>query len=150
VTSDPEAARYAPDVARVYINDAVEVTWSPSLCIHWAACVGGNERVFNPQRRPWVDLDADEAERIVEIVDACPTGALNARLLREDVQIETSPNTMILPQADGPLFLRGRIRILAPNGDILREGTRMALCRCGASRNKPFCDDSHYNIGFKA
>lgn len=55
-----------------------------------------------------------------------------------------------MPQRDGPLFLHGRVQILDRNGNVIREDTRVALCRCGHSRNKPFCDDSHYGVGFRS
>jgi CDGSH-type Zn-finger protein len=53
-----------------------------------------------------------------------------------------------VPAPKGPLFLRGRIRIKDADGRLIREDTRVALCRCGASENKPFCDGSHRRIGF--
>ena len=46
--------------------------------------------------------------------------------------------------------VRGQVRIVDPNGGLIREDTRVALCRCGASGNKPFCDGSHRRIGFQA
>jgi len=56
----------------------------------------------------------------------------------------------ISPVANGPLYLRGRIRIEGPDGRVIREDTRVALCRCGASENKPFCDNSHRRVAFQA
>ena len=56
--------------------------------------------------------------------------------------------TTIEPRRNGPLFLRGRLRIVDDNGATVHEDTRVALCRCGASGNKPFCDGSHRTIGF--
>jgi CDGSH-type Zn-finger protein len=52
------------------------------------------------------------------------------------------------PRPNGPLFIRGRVRIIDPDGRLIREDTRLALCRCGASENKPFCDGSHRRVGF--
>ena len=50
---------------------------------------------------------------------------------------------------DGPLFVRGDITVTDEAGAIVRHDTRMALCRCGGSANKPFCDDTHRRIGFR-
>jgi uncharacterized Fe-S cluster protein YjdI len=150
VTSDPEyEPRYEPDVQRIYRNEAVEVTWSPSYCTHFRACVRGAPEVFDARRRPWIDLDRDSPERILEVVAECPTGALHARLLHGQPEDEAFELTAVYVQQDGPLFVRGRVRVIGAEGSIIREDVRLALCRCGASQNKPFCDDSHYRIGFK-
>ena len=71
--------RYHPTAERVYQGDGIEVSWEPSRCIHFAACVRGSVAAFNPRRRPWIDLGAEPAEKIAEIVSHCPTGALHAR-----------------------------------------------------------------------
>lgn len=145
----PEA-RHASDVQRLYGNDRIEVSWEPRFCIHYAACIQGSPRAFDPRRRPWVDVDAEAPERIAQIVADCPTGALHARW-RSGVPAETPPDpATIVPLQDGPLILHGRVQILDRDGNVIREDTRVALCRCGHSRNKPFCDDSHYRVGFKS
>src|SRR5690606_19798478 len=117
-------------------------------CIHFAACIRGSIRAFNPRRRPWVDVDAETPERIAEIVERCPTGALHARW-KDGRPAEAPPEPgTVVPTVDGPLFLHGRVRILDRAGNVIREDTRIALCRCGHSKRKPFCDDSHYTVGF--
>jgi CDGSH-type Zn-finger protein len=63
-------------------------------------------------------------------------------------QEEPQPATTVEPRQNGPLFVRGRLRIVDEDGRLIREETRAALCRCGASGNKPFCDGSHRRIGF--
>lgn len=62
--------------ARSYSNGEVRVTWRPRLCAHSAVCVRGLPEVFDPRRRPWVDIDAASSERITAQVDSCPSGAL--------------------------------------------------------------------------
>jgi CDGSH-type Zn-finger protein len=54
------------------------------------------------------------------------------------------------PQPNGPPRVSGRVRILDANGVAIREDTRVALCRCGHSRNQPFCDGGHEIVGFQA
>jgi CDGSH-type Zn-finger protein len=51
---------------------------------------------------------------------------------------------------NGPLLVRGRLLILDAEGDIVAELEKAALCRCGGSRNEPFCDGTHKEIGFSA
>src|SRR5688572_13680724 len=63
-----EEARYLPTVERVYRNEAIEVLWEPSLCIHVGACFTSLLPVFDPRRRPWVDVNAATPDEIAEVV----------------------------------------------------------------------------------
>jgi uncharacterized Fe-S cluster protein YjdI len=134
--------------SRTYANDKIEVQWEPKLCIHMQNCVRGLGEVFDPKARPWIHVDGADADRIAEAVLTCPTGALHFRRVDGGPQEEPRVDTAIEPRPNGPLFLRGRIRIVDDAGVTVREDTRVALCRCGASRNKPFCDGSHRKVGF--
>jgi CDGSH-type Zn-finger protein len=79
----------------------------------------------------------------------CPTGALRFER-RDDGPAEPIPReNVIAVGVDGPLYVRGDIQIKGPLGETFFEGTRVALCRCGESRNKPFCDNSHKQAGFR-
>ena len=142
----PEEAR---GPKRVYANDAIEVHWEPRLCIHTGNCVRGLPDVFEPSRRPWIEVAAAEADAIARTIETCPTGALHFVRLDGGSQEEAPEETTIEPRPNGPLFVRGRIRIVDPDGNLLREDTRLALCRCGASANRPFCDGTHRRIGFR-
>jgi CDGSH-type Zn-finger protein/uncharacterized Fe-S cluster protein YjdI len=142
---DPTRGR---DPARTYANEAIEVRWEPRLCIHTQNCVRGLPEVFDSKARPWVRLDGADAARVADAVLTCPTGALHFRRLDGGPQEQPPAETSIEPQRDGPLFVRGRVRIVDEAGAIVREDTRVALCRCGASGNKPFCDGTHREIGF--
>jgi hypothetical protein len=104
--------------------------------------------VFKPSERPWVDVDGADPNAIARTILDCPTGALHFRRLDGGPQEEAADETSVEPSRNGPLFVRGRLRITDPDGNLIREDTRLALCRCGASENKPFCDGSHRRIGF--
>jgi uncharacterized Fe-S cluster protein YjdI len=136
--------------ARVYGDERIEVRWEPRLCIHVKHCVRRLGAVFDPERRPWIDVTAAEADEIAETVLSCPTGALHFRRIDGGPQEEPADPPTVVPRTDGPLFLRGQFRIEDAEGNLLREDTRLALCRCGASGNKPFCDGSHLRVGFKS
>ena len=133
---------------RVYANDDIEVHWEPKLCIHTQSCVNRLGQVFDAKRRPWIDVDAADPEAIAATVLTCPTGALHFRRLDGGPQEEPQQETTVEPLPKGPLLVRGRLRIVDGDGRLIREDTRLALCRCGASANKPFCDGSHRRIGF--
>ena len=141
--------RKHPGVERAYGNEQIAVYWEPKLCIHSAHCIRGLPQVFNPAARPWVAIDAATADQIAETIMTCPTGALHFERLDggpQEGQVET---TTIDVRPNGPLYIRGHIRIEGPGGHVIREDTRVALCRCGQSNNKPFCDGTHRQIGFR-
>jgi uncharacterized Fe-S cluster protein YjdI len=133
---------------RLYANGAIEVRWEPKLCIHVRNCVRGLGQVFDATKRPWIDVDAADPDAIAATILTCPTGALHFRRLDGGAQEEPPPDTSVEPRPNGPLFVRGQVRIVDDEGRLIREDTRVALCRCGASGNKPFCDGSHRRIGF--
>ena len=150
-TEAQSEARYEATVDRVYSTDQIDILWESKLCIHFAACIRGSIEAFNPQRRPWVVPDAEPPERIDEIVAGCPTGALHVVWRDGRLPVSEPQHTVTFePQLDGPLFVRGPMEIRDRDGNLVRTDTRMALCRCGHSENKPFCDDSHYRVGFRS
>ena len=135
---------------RSYEGDAIEVTFDPARCIHSEECVRGLPSVFDPDRRPWVDADAAEADAIAEVIHRCPTGALAYRRRDGRPEEKAPAEASIRVAADGPLFARGPFRLRVPGEEEPREEIRIALCRCGLSEHKPFCDDSHVEGGFEA
>lgn len=148
--TDEQEERKRADVPREYRDDRLTVYWAPQFCIHTANCLNAEPEVFDAMRRPWVMLDATDADAIADAVMTCPTGALS--FARHDGgEQEAAPDEMaVQPRTNGPLFLRGRIRLVDAQGNVTREATRVALCRCGESSNKPYCDGTHRSIGFKA
>lgn len=137
------------EVRRVYRTDAIEVLWEPRWCIHTGNCVRGLPQVFDPRDRPWVHVEAASADAIAAVILTCPTAALHFRRLDDGRQEEAPARTTARVAPNGPLFVRGEIEVLAADGQVVRRDTRMALCRCGGSANKPFCDGSHRTNGFR-
>jgi uncharacterized Fe-S cluster protein YjdI/CDGSH-type Zn-finger protein len=135
-------------VQRSYSSDTITVHWNSDLCIHAAMCLNGLPEVFDVQRRPWISADAASADRIAQVVEWCPTGALTyARL--DGVPGEQPPEkTTVVPWPNGPLMVTGNVELRDSRGELFTSGARFTLCRCGASRNQPFCDLSHREVGF--
>ncbi len=134
---------------RFYATPQIEVSYDVGRCIHAAECVRCLPQVFDPNARPWIRPDAAEADAVADAVLRCPTGALHFQ--RRDggaEEVADAENTVMLA-ADGPIYLRGRVQVLDTAGTVLLEDTRVALCRCGASKSKPFCDNSHQGSGFQ-
>lgn len=131
-----------------YDGEHVDVTWDERLCIHFGACIRAPGDVFVKDRRPWVDPDAADADRVVQIVASCPSGALDS--VRTDGGADERPDARntIGVAADGPLHARGELDIAGAPEDMRGVRMRATLCRCGYSANKPFCDNAHREHGF--
>ncbi len=136
--------------ARTYANEAIEVSFDAAVCIHAARCLRGLPAVFQRDRRPWILLDGADAAEVAEVVRSCPSGALHYHLLDGTEDEAADEPATVQALRDGPLALRGQIDVLDADGALLRHDTRVVLCRCGHSENKPFCDGTHRRIGFTA
>lgn len=147
--ADDEERKRA-DIAREYRDGRIAVYWSPQYCIHTANCLNAQPNVFDVTRRPWIDISAADAGDIAAAVMTCPTGALAFERLDGGDQEAAGDDVVVEPRTNGPLFVRGNVRVRDPRGNVLREATRMALCRCGGSANKPFCDGTHRANGFRS
>ena len=129
-----------------YTSAAATVTWDAARCIHAAECVHTLPAVFDPAAKPWIRPEDANTGALEAAVDSCPSGALSLHT-PDGTLVSKNPatNTGLLMPA-GPLYLRGKITLV--HGGETTQQTRMALCRCGASQNKPFCDNSHKKVGF--
>lgn len=115
-------------------------------CIHARHCVLGQPQVFKANvEGPWIDPDAASTEAMVTVAHMCPSGAI--QYTRKDGGDEEArpPVNLLQLRENGPLGFRGDLKL---NGDAI--GMRATLCRCGASKNKPYCDGSHNDIAFMA
>ncbi len=131
-----------------YESDEITVEFDSKRCLHSGECVKGLRSVFDPDKKPWVQPDEASADDIKEAVHHCPTGALKYK--KTDSEEKPSRRNTITIVPDGPLYLRGDIEIQNAEGETLLEDTRVAVCRCGESENKPLCDNSHKEIDFEA
>jgi CDGSH-type Zn-finger protein len=125
-----------------FAGDAAEVTWDGRLCIHVAECGRAENDLFQGGRKPWCQPDLVTIDEVVEVVERCPTGALTYT-----VEGTAETNTVVIAN-NGPLYFRGELEIDGALADAPGLSTRAALCRCGQSKNKPCCDNSHESAGF--
>jgi CDGSH-type Zn-finger protein/uncharacterized Fe-S cluster protein YjdI len=115
-------------------------------CIHSRFCVTGAPQVFMANvEGPWIRPDAIPVDALVEIAHACPSGAIRYR--RKDGKPDESapPVNLIAIREAGPYAVRGALSIAGNTSSF-----RATLCRCGASKNKPYCDGSHHAVNFSA
>jgi uncharacterized Fe-S cluster protein YjdI len=143
------------DITKKYSNGEVTIVWQPALCIHSKICwnkINGLPEVFDPSRRPWVNAEAAGTDKIVEQVNKCPSGALS--YFMNDEAEEALPENSVVENIvevspNGPLLIYGNITIKDAEGNQTKKHKVTALCRCGASANKPYCDGSHKSSGFQ-
>jgi len=131
-----------------YPGTKATVSWNGPLCIHVAECGRAKGDLFIGGRDPWCQPDQATEEEVADVVHRCPTGALTVDF--EDGSGTEKPESVntVNVAYNGPLFIRGRLAIEDAPADAPGLAFRAALCRCGKSRNKPFCDNSHEKVGF--
>lgn len=137
-----------------YEGDDVTVRYDVARCIHAARCAKGLPQVFDPKKKPWVAPDQASAEEVAATIEQCPSGALTHER-KDGGAAEAAPEkNTIAVEADGPLQVAGDLQLEDLEGEPLagsRETeTRLSLCRCGLSQNKPLCDNSHIEAAFEA
>lgn len=135
------------EIIKRYTSDGITVVWQPSKCIHSKICFHGLPAVFNPENRPWVTMEETTSEDIIAQVRQCPSGALSIEE-NMDSNADVESGTQINVTQGGPLLVTGDLVLTLPNGEQLEKQGVTALCRCGASANKPYCDGSHARIKF--
>ncbi len=131
-----------------YSGDSAKVRWHGDLCIHIGECGRAKGELFVGGRKPWCDPDAAGDDEIKEVVERCPTGALSVEFEDGSRVERADPTNTVHVTYNGPLFVRGDIDIDGAPENAPGTRFRAALCRCGASKNKPFCDNSHIEAGF--
>lgn len=148
---------------REYSNDEITVYWKPSECIHSTICYKNLIEVFNPAKRPWVNMKGSTTDKIIDIVKKCPTDALTYTNNNGDPSLKEpgkeatySPEKRESDQPvkidvinGGPLLVEGEFKITGPDGNEINKSKMAYFCRCGGSNRMPFCDGTHRKIGFK-
>ncbi len=157
---------------REYTNGEITVFWKPSKCIHATTCFRELLEVFNPRKRPWVNMKGASTEKIIEVTNKCPTQAItwkynrdldhipkeNATAYREEETPETvyeekekeedTGTVKIQIMKNGPILVEGNFKVIGIDGNELRTMIMTSFCRCGRSRNQPYCDGTHRKTGF--
>jgi uncharacterized Fe-S cluster protein YjdI len=142
-----------PKTTHKYTNGEVTIVWKPDVCIHSAICFKGLGEVFNPGKRPWIDPMGAATEKIVDQVRKCPSGALSYFMNKEaiaekEIIAEAAQMLNIEITPSGPILIKTECTIQHSNGQTEVKQGITALCRCGGSNNKPYCDGSHRKNGF--
>ena len=126
-----------------YIGENVDVQWDSRLCIHIGECGYASGDLFVAGREPWCQPDMVSVDNTKDVVQRCPSGALSSQVKDGSaVEVPAAENTVQVAYS-GPLYVQGDLEIEGAPEDMPGIKFRTALCRCGLSSNKPFCDNSH-------
>ncbi|MEO1594989.1 MAG: CDGSH iron-sulfur domain-containing protein [Pseudomonadota bacterium] len=126
----------------------VSIAYTPVLCSHAAECAKLAAGVFDPTRDPWIKPDEGSLESIRAVMAACPSGALSLSLDGAPHEHTTGDDCSIQIEAHGPYRVTN-VALEAPFSVSGSTDKKYVLCRCGQSRNKPFCDGTHHDIGWR-
>ncbi|MEL6568403.1 MAG: CDGSH iron-sulfur domain-containing protein [Pseudomonadota bacterium] len=123
----------------------VTVSYTPVLCSHAAECQKAASKMFDPARKPWVDVAEGDMSDVLSAVGNCPSGALSLQIgSLPGAMHMTDGNVDIQIEKNGPY----RVRNISIESEFSTAGSspsKYVLCRCGKSKNKPFCDGTHYD-----
>lgn len=127
-------------VIKEYTNGEVTVVWEPSKCIHSGICLKGLPEVFDLKKRPWVNMQATNSERIVQTVRECPSKALSIKGIRFKETHSADTDITLIP--GGPMIVKGGATVHHRKNTEVIDST-VSFCRCSRSKNFPYCDGTH-------
>jgi CDGSH-type Zn-finger protein len=126
-----------------YVGEKITIHDNRGICAHAGRCTDGLASVFRLKEEPWIHPDAASRDEIIATIQQCPSGALSYSI--DDVEHrdrEGEPTIFVAP--NGPYVVSGEPDLLdTPRGEGASK-EHFTLCRCGGSKNKPFCDGTHW------
>ena len=155
--SDAKDPARVPDRRDAYPGQQVTVFDNRGICQHSGYCTDRLPAVFRSDNDPFVAPSGGRMDEIIRATRDCPSGALSYALggteARADVDSHGQRPPAIEITADGPYRVTGGIPLEGADGKRVRHAhgasaEHYALCRCGHSRNKPFCSGMHWYVGF--
>ena len=157
--TDTKSDSRVPDKRDTYVGQQVTIFDNRGICQHSGFCTDRLSSVFHAGAEPFVAPSGGRMDEIIRAVRDCPSGALSFALdgveARDLVDHGNKRPPTVEITKDGPYRVSGGIPLTdGADQDVPRaEGSsreHYALCRCGQSQNKPFCDSSHERTGFRS
>lgn len=137
-----------PDKLDTYEGEKLTIHDNRGVCSHRGYCTDNAPKVFRMKTEPWIDPDAQDPDETTKVIKTCPSGALSYTkdgVLSKDWDREPA----IHISKNGPYDVVGYIELKDPDGDTPESKEHYTLCRCGHSKNKPFCNGQHWYVKFK-
>jgi CDGSH-type Zn-finger protein/ferredoxin len=146
--SDRNAADPGKDKRKSYAGKRITILDDRSICSHAGFCTDELKSVFRQHDESWIAPDGAEMEKIIATIRKCPSGALGYAIDGVEAEAPERP-PMITVTDNGPYAVTGGVELMGVKFAQGASTEHYTLCRCGASKNKPFCDGSHWNAGFR-
>ncbi len=137
-----------PDKTDAYEGTSISIADNRGVCSHMGHCTDNLPDVFRMKEEPWIDPDTASPENIKKVIHMCPSGALS---YTEDgvIHKEYPQDPEVFIGKDRSYHVVGNIDLEDPDGSKPETKDHYTLCRCGGSKNKPFCDGTHWYIEFR-
>lgn len=136
-------------IKKEYTNGEITIVWQPSKCLHSGICVKSLPNVYLPKSKPWINPENASAEAIKAQIKKCPSGALSYYMNGEETKEAESLETKAELLENGPLVAYGIQKFIDKEGNEEIISKTTALCKCGDSANKPYCDGTHVKVDFR-
>ena len=136
------------DKRKTFVGKKTTIHDNRGICAHSGFCTDNLSKVFKLKQEPWIDPDGETGKKIIQTIKKCPSGALSYSIDGKEHR-DHDRKPMVTVSKNGPYHVTGGIELL---GESFGEGAskeHYTLCRCGGSKNKPFCDGTHWYIKFK-
>lgn len=130
---------------QVYEGKDIDIHFNRSICSGAANCVRKFSNIYKSTSENWISPDKGTIEEVINSIKACPSGALSYELKDESPKEEYKDEEINIIK-DGPILVKGDIENEISSWSTNANKQKFALCRCGNSKNKPFCDYSHASL----
>jgi CDGSH-type Zn-finger protein len=146
--SSANTAESSSNKRAVYAGTRITIFDNRAICAHAGICTDRLKSVFRYGEEPWIDPNGAGIEEVIETIRRCPSGALSYDI--DGVQPAPPMRVPMVTVTDnGPYAITGGVELADVEFGDGASKEHYTLCRCGASKNKPFCDGSHWGVGFK-
>lgn len=137
-----------PDQVDDYVGKGVTIHDNRGVCSHVGYCTDNLPSVFLIGKEPWIDPNGAPVADVIRVIRMCPSGALSYSVdgVKHDT-IDREPGVSL--RKDGPYNVVGEVELEDYDKSGPHSKEHFTLCRCGGSKNKPFCDGTHWYNKFK-
>lgn len=135
------------DKREKYKGRKITIHDNRGICAHAGHCTDRLASVFRMKEEPWIQPDAAGVDEVIATIRKCPSGALSYSIGGvEHCNGGGEPGIYVAP--NGPYEVSGDVELLDTTPGEGASKDHLTLCRCGASKNKPYCDGTHWTIEF--
>ena len=135
------------DTRESYAGKQITIHDNRAVCAHAGVCTERLPAVWRMRQEPWIDPDGGTLADVIDVIKACPSGALSYTLNGAEERDNQGPCAVTVVKS-GPYAVRGGPELVNAALGAGVSDEHFMLCRCGGSHNKPFCDGKHWDIPF--